>query len=225
MLHRTTLLVQQGGQVQEGRAVITEVDDYFDKGCGRCERFATPTCSVHLWMDGLNMLRGMCRDMGLAETVRWGHPCYRLHDRNIALLGAFRSDFTISFMNAELLKDAQSVLMRAGPNSAPSMLRFRDSASVSAKEPVIRACLAELMACAAAGVRPARSVRETEMPDELIEALAADPEMAEAFDRLTPGRQRSYALLLASAKTAQTRMARIAKSRERIIAGKGANER
>ncbi len=30
------------------------------------------------------------------------------------------------------------------------------------------------------------------MPDELAEVLDADPELAEAFHALTPGRQKSY---------------------------------
>lgn len=33
--------------------MITHSDDYFTKGCGRCGRFETPDCSVHLWSQGL----------------------------------------------------------------------------------------------------------------------------------------------------------------------------
>jgi uncharacterized protein YdeI (YjbR/CyaY-like superfamily) len=67
--------------------------------------------------------------------------------------------------------------------------------------------------------------REIDMPDELVEALDADPELAEAFQALTPGRQRSYTFDLNQAKQSATRVARIAKFRDRIIAGKGAMER
>ena len=49
--------------------------------------------------------------------------------------------------------------------------------------------------------------------------------LAEAFARLTPGRQRSYAIALASAKTSATRTTRIGRFRDRILAGKGATER
>jgi uncharacterized protein YdeI (YjbR/CyaY-like superfamily) len=63
------------------------------------------------------------------------------------------------------------------------------------------------------------------LPDELLEALDADPELAEAFHALTPGRQRSYVIALSSAKAYATRAARIAKCRGRILAGKGPMER
>ena len=58
-----------------------------------------------------------------------------------------------------------------------------------------------------------------------VEALDADPELAEAFHALTPGRQRSYSIALASAKTAETRFRRIAGFRAGIMAGLGANGR
>ena len=64
-----------------------------------------------------------------------------------------------------------------------------------------------------------------ELPEEMVEALDADAELAEAFARLTPGRQRSYAIALGRAKTSATRIARIGRFRGKILAGKGATER
>ena len=61
--------------------------------------------------------------------------------------------------------------------------------------------------------------------DELIDAMDFDPELAEAFHKLTPGRQRSYAYAIGSAKKIATRIARVVKYRDKILAGKGANER
>jgi len=55
--------------------------------------------------------------------------------------------------------------------------------------------------------------------------LDADPELAEAFHNLTPGRRKSYAINISSAKKAETRIARITKFRPKIMAGKGAMER
>jgi uncharacterized protein YdeI (YjbR/CyaY-like superfamily) len=63
------------------------------------------------------------------------------------------------------------------------------------------------------------------MPAELTEALDADPELAEAFQALTPGRRKSYLFNLNQTRQPATRIARIGKFRDRIIAGKGALER
>ena len=206
--------------------MITDPDDFFTKGCGRCDRFATPDCSTRLWIDDLNALRRICLDMGLEETVKWAHPCYMHAGRNVAIFGAFRTDFRLSFMNAGLLEDAEGVLEPQGPNSqTPSMIRFTAVGQVGQKEPVIRAYLRQLMDHAEAGTKPPKVAREIDMPDELTEALDADPELAEAFQALTPGRQRSYMFDLNQAKQSATRVARIEKFRDKIIAGKGALER
>ncbi|MGX1499995.1 uncharacterized protein YdeI (YjbR/CyaY-like superfamily) [Labrenzia sp. MBR-25] len=207
-------------------AMITDPEDYFTKGCGRCARFGTPDCASQLWSYGLRRLRRICLDMGLEETVKWAHPTYLHKGRNIAILGAFRSDFRLSFMNPGLLNDAEGVLEPQGPNSrVPGALRFTDVAQISEMEPVIRDFLRQLMQHAEVGTKPPKVLVEIQMPDELVEALDTDPELAEAFHALTPGRQRSYLFNLNQAKQSATRVVRIEKFRDKIIAGKGAMER
>jgi uncharacterized protein YdeI (YjbR/CyaY-like superfamily) len=164
--------------------------------------------------------------MGLEETVKWAHPCYMHTGRNIALFGAFRDDFRLSFMNAGLLADTEGVLEPQGPNSrTPGMIRFTAVGQVGEKAPAIRAYLRQLMDHAEAGTRPVKAAQEVDMPDELADALDADPELAEAFHALTPGRRKSYLFALNQAKQPATRVARIGKFRGRILAGKGALER
>ena len=193
---------------------------------GGCDRFATPDCSTRAWIKGLNDLRRICLDAGLEETVKWAHPTYMHVGRNIAILGAFRKDFRLTFMNAGLLNDTSRVLQPQGPNSrAAGTLRFTGIEQVNESEAVIRHYLRQLMDHAEAGTKPPKVTRDIEMPEELTDALDADPELAEAFSALTPGRQRSYMFNLNQAKQSATRVKRIEKFREKIIAGKGAMER
>ena len=207
--------------------MIADPEDFFSQGCGRCDRFATPDCSARLWIDGLTDLRRICLEMALTETVKWGHPCYTYADRNIALITAFRGDFRLNFMNVSLLNDSGGVLEPQGPNSArPSMIRFTAVEQVRVLRPVICAYLRQLMDAADAGIQPPpRAKREFDVPEELIEAMDADPELAEAFSALTPGRRNSYLFNLNQAKHSATRTARIEKFRNKIIAGKGALDR
>ena len=214
------------GRVGALMAMITDPDDFFTKGCGRCDRFATPDCSTRRWIDGLNALRRTCREAGLEETVKWAHPCYTLAGRNIAIFGAFRGDFRLTFLNAGLLNDSEGVLEPQGPNSqTPGMIRFTNVEQVGEREPVIRAYLRQLMDHAEAGTQAPKLTRDLDTPDELTEALDADPKLAEAFQALTPGRRKSYIFNLNQAKQPATRSARIERFRDRIIAGKGALER
>ena len=206
--------------------MIIDIEDYFAKGCGRCERFATPDCSTRQWSHGLLSLRRICLELGLLETVKWAHPCYMHANRNIVIIGALRGDFRLSFFNAALMKDPEGVLEKQGPNTRhPDMIRFTDIAQVTEMELVIISHLKEAMGYAEAGIKPPKEQSELELPDELVDALDSDPELAEAFHSLTPGRQKSYAFNLNQAKQSATRVARIERFREKILAGKGALER
>ncbi|MFZ5962358.1 YdeI/OmpD-associated family protein [Thalassococcus sp. BH17M4-6] len=206
--------------------MISEVGDYFAKGCGRCDRFDTPDCSALRWRDGVAALRRICLSSGLDEAAKWGHPVYMHAARNIAMIGAFRGDFRLSFFNAALLSDPEGMLEPPGPNSrTASLIRFGDAGAVAQKEPAIRAYLAEAMGHAEKGILPKKDTTEPDLPEELEDALDADPELAEAFRALTPGRRRSYAITIGAAKTAATRIRRIAGYRDKILAGKGAQDR
>ena len=206
--------------------MITEIEDFFTKGCGRCIRFDTPECSTRRWSAGLDNLRHILLAAGLSEHVKWGHPCYMHAGRNIAIFGAFRDDFRLTFFNAALLADPEAILEKQGPNTRhPDMIRFTDVAQVALLEPVIRVYLREATGFAEAGIRAPKEVRDLILPDELVDAMDADPDLAEAFHALTPGRQKSYVFALNTAKTSATRVARITKFRGHILIGKGALER
>jgi uncharacterized protein YdeI (YjbR/CyaY-like superfamily) len=206
-------------------AMITDIEDFFTLGCGRCDRFATPDCSTRLWIKGLNDLRAICRATGMTEVVKWAHPVYMHADRNVCIFGAFRDGFRLTFMNAALMKDPAGILQRQGPNTlTPDMINFTHVDQVTERADIIRAYLAEAMGYAERGLKPPKVERELDLPDEMIEVMDADPELAEAFHRLTPGRQRSYMFHLNSAKTSATRFNRIDKFRPKIMAGKGADE-
>jgi uncharacterized protein YdeI (YjbR/CyaY-like superfamily) len=206
--------------------MITNIEDYFTSGCGRCDRFNTPDCSTRRWQAGLAELRRICRSAGLAETVKWGHPCYTHAGRNVAIIGAFREDFRLTFFHAALLRDPAGLLERQGPNTRHAdALRFTVNSHVAEREPAIRAFLEEAKAHAEAGRKPPPDHFEPDLPAELAEALAADPELAAAFQSLTRSRRKSYVINLNSARTSKTRIDRIARFREKILAGKGALER
>jgi uncharacterized protein YdeI (YjbR/CyaY-like superfamily) len=124
------------------------------------------------------------------------------------------------------MRDPHRVLVRQGPNTSDAdCFRFDDAQQVVASEVIIREYLAEAMGYAEQGIKPPKVAYELELPDELVEALEADPELSQAFTALTPGRQRSYVFALNSAKTSATKVARIVKYRDKIMAGKGALDR
>lgn len=206
--------------------MITDPKDFFADGCGRCARFASDQCSARIWSTGLTALREICFGMGLVETAKWGHPCYMHAGRNIAILGAFRGDVRLTFFNASLLQDNSGLLTPQGENSAsPDCARFTNAAQIAPAAPALRELIAQAKTHAETGVKPAKVVTALVLPEALTAALEDDPMLAEAFHALTPGRQKSHALAVSSAKAHATRLTRIAKLTPAILAGKGANER
>lgn len=206
--------------------MMTDINDYFTKGCGRCAKFDTPDCVVQTWGDGLARLRAICLGLGMSETLKWGHPAYTHAGRNIAVFGAFKSHFRLSFMNSDLLEDTDTILEPLGPNSrAPSQVSFTHTDQVTEKQPILERYLRQLMACAEAGIKPPpRTADPLVMDDALTQALAQDAEFNTAWDALTPGRKRSWCLHINAAKQVQTRINRVSKARAAVLIGKGYNE-
>jgi uncharacterized protein YdeI (YjbR/CyaY-like superfamily) len=62
------------------------------------------------------------------------------------------------------------------------------------------------------------------VPEEFISKLEEVPGLQDAFDALTPGRQRAYILYFSAPKQSKTREARIEKWLQQILNGKGLND-
>jgi uncharacterized protein YdeI (YjbR/CyaY-like superfamily) len=66
-----------------------------------------------------------------------------------------------------------------------------------------------------------KEISEHEIPAELEAKFAENPEFNAAFDRLTPGRKRSYYIHISQAKQSKTRIERVEKCTPKIFSGKG----
>ncbi len=87
-------------------------------------------------------------------------------------------------------------------------------------EPIIRTYVLEAMELEKGGASVDLAKDDIVYPEELIAAMEADPPLQEAFETLTPGRRRGYALFFGQPKQAATREGRIQKMRDRILAGR-----
>lgn len=208
-----------------GSVNTTSVDAYLAEGCGRCERYQTPSCKVHLWTEPMVALREVLAESALVETTKWGAPCYTLDGKNVAMLTALNHYCAISFFKGSLLDDPEGMLVPPGPHSqAARLLKFTSIEQVRDQ----RAMAVEFVAQAIEVERSGRRVEfrsDEPVPDELRAVFDADPAVGAAFEQLTPGRRRSYVLHVSSAKQAKTRASRAERCIEKILAGKGFNER
>lgn len=202
------------------------VDEYLDEGCGRCDKVGTPECKVNTWRDGLVELRKVVLATPLNEDRKWGSPCYTYNGQNVVMIGAFKTNFVLSFMKGALLRDEHKLLVAPGENTQSGrVIRFTDAERVVELAPALKDYILEAIDVEKAGLRvDFKTADDYPLPYELQQAMDTDLALKDAFFALTPGRQRSYIIHIDGAKQAKTREARVEKCRDKIFDGKGFNE-
>ncbi len=177
------------------------------------------------WPDEIAAIRPILLSCGLVETIKWGKPCYCIDDENVVLLQEFSDHLALMFFQGVLLDDPEGVLHAQGPNThGAKRMKFTSVGDVETLAEVVKTYVDEAVHHAQAGTElPPRP--EEELATELRERLADDDELAEAFNELTPGRQREYNLHISGSKQAETRNRRIDNVVPRIRKGKGLRDR
>lgn len=190
--------------------MTTQLDELFD--------------DASQWRTEALELRKILQTCDLTEQVKWKKPCYMHEGDNIAVLQRFKDFLALLFFRGALMKDPEGLLKSQGENTRSALrLEFTSVEQVLEHAEAIRALVTEAIAVAKSGLK-VEQAEPPDYPEELIAALELDPELQEAFDELTPGRQRSYLLHFSAAKQSATRTSRIAKCRSKITSGKGFNE-
>ncbi|MEP4535318.1 MAG: YdeI/OmpD-associated family protein [Cyclobacteriaceae bacterium] len=202
------------------------VAEYLDIGCGRCKYGGTPQCKVHSWEKEIRQLRRIITECGLEEEIKWDCPCYTHQGKNIAMVAAFKDYAFISFFKGSLLQDEKRLLHKPGENSQASRLfKFTNPDQIIQTESTIKAYIYEAVEVEKAGLEVVFKKNPEPMPEELEQKLSENAKLKEAFEALTPGRQRGYILHFSQPKQSQTRVSRIEKCIPKIMEGKGFHDR
>lgn len=179
------------------------------------------------WQAERREVRAIVLDFGLEETVKWGKLCYLVEGKPVAIIFNQKDFCALGFPKGVLLKDETGALVAPGENSqSMRRLHFTSPSQVAHNKDLISKFVRQAIDIERDGRAVEKTAKdELTIPSDLLNTFAADPAYAEAFDRLTPGRQRSYIIHFEAAKKPETRVDRIAKSRSKILGGKGHLER
>lgn len=179
------------------------------------------------WQDEYKLLRTIILDTGLTEELKWGKPCYTVNGNNVVLIHGFKEYCALLFHKGVLLNDAENILVQQTKNvQSARQIRFTDAEQINEMAAIIRAYIFEAVEVEKAGLEvPMKKTSEFEMAEEFKEKLDGIPELKEAFEALTPGRQRGYLLHFSGAKQSKTRASRVEKCIPDILEGKGLNDR
>lgn len=178
------------------------------------------------WYEELTFLRSLLLGLDLTEEAKWKSPCYTYNGKIILLLQAFKNHCAISYFKGSLLADPDKLFKKVPETT--QFLRQIKLTSLSQIQDIVEQIIAytyEAIEIEKAGLEvQVKHISEYEVPIELENAFKKIPELKVAFDKLTPGRQRSYLLHFSTAKQAKTRESRIAKNIDRILAVKGRSD-
>ena len=178
------------------------------------------------WQEEYKKLRMIILDCGLNEEYKWMHPGYTFQESNIVLIHGFKEYCAILFIKGALLKDAKGILIQQTENvQAARQVRFTNVREIVEMEPILKAYIHEAVEVEKAGLKVNyKKAAEFIVPEEFINKLEEVPGLQDAFDALTPGRQRAYILFFSAPKQSKTRESRIEKCVQQILAGKGIND-
>lgn len=175
------------------------------------------------WQEEYVKLRAICLSCGLAEELKWGQPCYVLKGKNIVLIHGFKEYCALLFFKGALLSDTHGILIQQTENvQSPRQMRFTNLAEITELAATIKAYIHEAVEVEKAGLKvELKQTSEYKVPDEFQYKLDHIPALKEAFEKLTPGRQRGYLFHFSQPKLAKTRAERVEKFIPKILAGKG----
>ncbi len=178
------------------------------------------------WRAEYAALRQLCLASGLNEELKWGQACYDLSGGKVVLIHGFKDYCALLFMKGALLEDPKGILIQQTKNvQSARQIRFTSLADITRQKATVKAYIRDAIAVEKSGAKVAmKSVAQFDMPVEFRERLDDDPQLAEAFYALTPGRQKGYLLHFAGAKQSATRTARVEKHASRILRGLGLDD-
>ncbi len=178
------------------------------------------------WKSQLEDLINLLRETNLKEGIKWSAPVYSLNGKNIVGLSGFKNHYGLWFFQGVFLKDEHQVLVNAQENKTKALRQWRFEAGDELPLELIKTYVKEAIRNQLDGkeIKPVRNLN-FEVPQELQTALDADLQLKKAFNALTPGKQKEYALYIADAKQEATKLKRIQKIEGMILEGIGLNDK
>ncbi|MBC7472275.1 MAG: DUF1801 domain-containing protein [candidate division SR1 bacterium] len=168
-------------------------------------------------------LREISLDLGLGEEVKWGKPTYTFDGQMLFLIHTFKDYVAILFFKGSLMNDPNDILIQQTENvQAGRQIRFTSVEQIDEMKNTIKNYIIEAIRIEKSGMQVEfQKATELVYPEEFNIKLDEITGLRDAFEKLTPGRQKGYYLYFIGAKQSKTRLDRVAKSIPYILSGKG----
>lgn len=151
------------------------------------------------------------------EGIKWGMPHWMIGAKNVAGMAAFKAHCAFTVHGEGRAGEGMGSVGKIG-----SLEDLPPDETLAAS---LRAA-AERIATRGSASRPAGQAKpkpEIPMPDDLTQALAANPRAKAAFEGFAPSHRREYLEWIVEAKREETRAKRLAQAVEWLTEGKKRN--
>lgn len=177
------------------------------------------------WHDAIERIKSVISRTELIETIKWGTEVYTMNGQNVLGIGRFKSHLAVWFYNGVFLKDERKLLVNAQEGKTKALRQWRFFATEDVNEQLLVEYIAEAIENEKLGRRWVKAKEDKfHVPSLLSEALRKDPELNEAFSKLTSFRQKEYAEYVEAPKREATKIERLNKIIPLIIQGVGLND-
>lgn len=178
------------------------------------------------WNQEANLLREILLTTELTEELKWSRPCYTYNGKNIVGIATLKDHCALNFFNGALLTDTNGVLILPGEHTQSGRwMKFDSLAAIKKQANLVKLFIKEAIDLEQNGVKPVKSKpAQLNLPLVLENVFKKNSKLKNAFNALTPGRQRAYLIYFTGSTNEQTILNRIEKHTPKILCGKGMHD-
>ena len=180
---------------------------------------------VNSWSEELELLKSIIAKTELIETSKWGGCIYVLNGKNVLGIGGFKNYFTIWFFNGVFLKDEKQVLVNAQEGVTKSLRQWRFSSKEEVDEIAVLHYIHEAIENEKQGKHLKPEKGKTIVSELFQKELDADTNLAKAFLKFSPYKQKEFLEYIETAKREETKRSRIEKITPMILDNIGLNDK
>lgn len=176
------------------------------------------------WSIGLRIIRGILIDTELDEDVKWGMPTYRIEEKNVVSISAFKYHFGVWFHNGSFLKDTHNILENAQEGKTKGMRHIKYTDASQIDKNILNSYIFEAIQNQKNGkeIKPIRSTKPIEIPSIMLTHFS--DKTLKNLKALSIAKQNNYIKYITSAKRQETKRNRIEKIIPMIDRGVGIND-
>jgi uncharacterized protein YdeI (YjbR/CyaY-like superfamily) len=180
---------------------------------------------INTWKEELKLLQSIIAQTELIETTKWGNLVYTINGKNVLGISGFKNYFTIWFFNGVFLKDEKNLLVNAQEGKTKSLRQWRFSSKEEVNEKVMLAYILEAIENEKQG-KSIKPVKKKVIISGFFEKeLEANTNLAEAFQKFAPYKQKEFLEYIEEAKREETKLSRMAKIKPMILENIGLNDK